>query len=110
MIGKSSIGIAAALAIGATLLAAPASKADTPQHHHNSNTLAKMGKAIQYTTRKDVENLSVDTHRAEGRKSVVSMRPQRDKAVVTPGGHKVVYAHRYRGHRHYTRVRPHRVP
>lgn len=75
---------------------------------HDSNTLHKIGKAIQYTTRKDVGNLSVDVHRAEGRKSVITKRRQEAKYVVKPNGHTVFksyygararYAHhRYRRH------------
>jgi hypothetical protein len=98
MIRKTNLGIAAALALAITVFAGPAVRADNP-NKHDSNTLHKIGKAIQYTTRKDTENLSIDTHRAEHRKSVESMRPQRATAVVTPNGKQFVVSHRGRaGH------------
>jgi hypothetical protein len=100
---KKNAGLIAAIALAVTLVAAPASQA------HDSNTLHKIGKAVQYPVRKDTENLSVDAHRGEGRKSVESMRPQRATAVVTSNGDKYVVAHRgnassiyaHRRHRHH---------
>lgn len=91
----TSRGAALACALGAVLLAPMA------QAQHDSNTLHKLGKAIEYPIRKTTENTSVDIHRAEGRKSVVHRRNgnRTYRAVVTPGGH----IHRkYRvGHRHH---------
>ncbi|MGO8672455.1 MAG: hypothetical protein ACLQVD_13960 [Capsulimonadaceae bacterium] len=88
--------------VGLALLVGPV-VADQPKH--DSNTLHKIGGAIQYVVRKDTENLSVDVHRAEGRKSVVSERPQKLTAVVIPNGktfvihHRGYYAHRTETHR-----------
>ena len=67
---------------------------------HDSNSLHKLGRAIQYPFRKASENTSVDIHRAEGRKSVVHRRNGNKtyRSVVRPSGH----IHRlYRvGHKH----------
>lgn len=67
---------------------------------HDSNTLHKLGKAIQYPIRKAGENTSIVAHRAVGEKSVVHRRNGNKtyRSVVTPKGH----IHRlYRvGHRH----------
>ncbi len=56
---------------------------------HNSNTLAKIGKALQYPVNKSAQNLSVDTHRALKHKSVVHRRNgnRTYRSVVTPKGH-----------------------
>jgi hypothetical protein len=105
MIKKTDLAmIVAAAGILAAFAGAPAAKA------HDSNTLHKLGKALQYPVRKDTENLSVDTHRGENRKSVVSLRPQKAEAVVIPNGKKFVIHHRgamyahYRMHRYYSRL------
>lgn len=95
MIRKNNAGIIAAIAAAVTILPVGAAMA------HDSNTGHKIGKAIQYTVRKDTENLSIDTHRGENRKSVESMRPQRATAVVTPGGRQYVIAHRGNAYRTY---------
>lgn len=75
-------GGAAALALLAPL--APAARADK----HDSNTLSKLGKAIEYPVRKAGENTSVVAHRAVGEKSVVHRRNgnRTYRAVVTPNG------------------------
>jgi len=92
-----SCGIAAALfCILGVGIAAPMAQAEG----HDSNTLHKLGKAIQYPIRKTSENASVDVHRAYGRKSVVHRRNGNKtyRSVVTPGGH----IHRlYRVGRHH---------
>lgn len=77
---------------------------------HDSNTLHKIGNALQYPVRKAAENASTDTHRAEGKKSVESMRPQKATAVVTPNGKQFVIGHRgtVYAHRHHTRRGHHR--
>jgi len=91
MMKMTTIGAALAIAIAfAGFGAVPAAHADK----HDSNTLHKLGKAIQYPVRKDTENLSVDTHRAANHNSVESMRPQKASAVVTPEGNKYVVSHR----------------
>jgi hypothetical protein len=104
MITKAHLGMIAALA------AAFAVFGGTQVAHADSNTLDKIGKAIQYPVRKDTENLSVDAHRGENRKSVESMRPQKAEAVVIPNGKTFVIHHRgnmpmyahHRMHRHYS--------
>jgi hypothetical protein len=55
----------------------------------SENVLKKMGKAIQYTTRKDASNLSIDTHRAMGHNSVEERHNgwHKHKSIITPGGH-----------------------
>ena len=94
---RSFFGIAAVFAglLGFTLLA-PTAQAKG----HDSNSLHKFGRAIQYPFRKASENTSIDVHRAEGRKSVVHRRNGNKtyRSVVRPNGH----VHRlYRvGHKH----------
>jgi hypothetical protein len=73
-------GPAVLLILGITAFAAPAALA---QHKHHSNTLSKIGHAIQYGVRKDAKNVSKVTHRAIGHNSVVR---------------------RNHGHHHYNRV------
>ncbi len=63
----------------------------TPLAHaekHDSNTLHKLGKAIQYPVRKAGENTSIAAHRATGQKSVVHRRngDKTYRSVVTPNG------------------------
>lgn len=80
---------------------------------HDSNTLHKIGKAIQYPVRKNTSNLSVDVHRAEGRKSVVHRRNGNKtyRAVITPNGkiHRKyrVGPHGRRARHHYNRTHRH---
>ncbi|MDQ2799992.1 MAG: hypothetical protein M3Y13_10145 [Armatimonadota bacterium] len=104
-----SRGIAAALlCLFGAAIAAPAALAEK----HDSNTLHKIGKAIEYPIRKTSENASVDVHRAYGRKSVLHRRNgnRTYRAVVTPNGnlyrksrvgHHRVYRRHHRHHRHY---------
>ena len=66
------------------------------------STLKKMGKAIQYTTRKDAENLSIDTHRALSHKSVEKDRRHDARWVILPNGKKV-----YKGTNNPTHHRRH---
>ena len=79
---------------------------------HDSNTLHKIGFAIQYTVRKDTENLDVDIHRAEHKRSVEADRQHNARFVVLPDGGKIYkgpngrrgfYAHRnhYMADRHH---------
>jgi hypothetical protein len=78
---------------------------------HDSNTLHKIGNAIQYPVRKAGENLSIATHRTEGKKSVTSLRPQKATAVITPNGKQYVIHHRgnavYAHHHHHVRHHVH---
>ena len=99
---KKLWGLAAALGI------ALAAAAVTPAHaeKHDSNTLHKLGNAVQYPVRKAGENLSVDVHRAEGRKSHVSDRPHDRKVLITADGDKIpLHSDRYYGHRKYSHYR-----
>ena len=92
-------GIAAVLTVTVAAVSSPA----FAQQKHDSNTLHKLGNAIQYPVRKATENASVDVHRAEGRKSVVHRRNgnRTYRAVVTSSGHvhRLYPLHR----RHHTR-------
>jgi hypothetical protein len=105
MIMIKNFVIAAGLLMTAAAMSTPA-LAENPDKH-DSNTLHKIGKAIQYPVRKDAENLSVDTHRSENRDSRVSLRHQKATAEITPNGDKFVVAHRgnavYAHRHHHTR-------
>lgn len=96
-------GIAAVLTVAVAAVSGPAAFA---QQKHDSNTLSKLGKAIQYPVNKAAQNASVDAHRAEGRKSVVHRRNgnRTYRAVVTSTGHvhRLYPLHRRRHHtRHH---------
>ena len=80
----TSRGIAAASCLLGLVLLAPAAQAKG----HDSNTLHKLGNAIQYPVRKATENTSIAAHRAVGEKSVVHRRNGNKtyRAVVTPKG------------------------
>jgi hypothetical protein len=100
------IGVAAILAVGAfATLSSPQAFADKK---HDSNTLHKIGNAIQYPIRKAGENASIDVHRAEGRKSVQHTN-QGHNVVITPTGNKYVIHHRYAHHRYVRHRRKHHV-
>lgn len=90
--------VAAALAC---LTCAAFSTSALAQEKHDSNTLHKIGKAIQYPIRKAGENTSITAHRAVGAKSVVHRRNGNKtyRSVITSKGR----IHRkYRvGHRHH---------
>jgi len=78
--------LAAALGcVAAVALASPCAQA---QEKHDSNTLHKIGKAIQYPVKKAGENISITAHRATGRKSVVHRRngSRTYRSVITPNG------------------------
>jgi hypothetical protein len=69
--------------------------------HHNM--FQKAGKAVQYTTRKDAENLSQTTHQAIGHNSVHHNRKginAHTRYVLKPSGEKVriYHHHHYRHH------------
>lgn len=91
------VGIAALALALASVMVSPAAHAEK----HDSNTLHKLGKSIQYPFRKASENASINVHRAEGRKSVVHRRNGNKtyRAVVTSTG---------RIHRKYRVGHPHR--
>lgn len=102
--------------LAAVLAAATFASFSTPaqaQQKHDSNTLHKLGNAIQYPVRKAVENTSVAAHQATGRKSVVHRRHGNKtyRAVVTPKGkvHRIyrVGPHGRRARRHYNRTHKH---
>lgn len=99
-----SRGVAAVLCALSTAVVSPLALA---QERHDSNTLHKLGKAIEYPIRKTTENASVDIHRTEGRKSVLHRRNgnRTYRAVVTPNGglyRKSALSHSGR-HRHHRR-------
>lgn len=106
----------AILITSALLLTCITVLAQTPErgavpHPHDSNSLHKLGKAIQYPfqkggenlskstrkgakdvqygTRKNSQNLTVSTHRVTGQNSVTRRKngTARHNAVVTPKGH-----------------------
>lgn len=97
-------GFAAALAFATLAAVSPSAQA---QEKHDSNTLHKLGKAIQYPVRKAGENASIAAHRATGSKSVVHRRngDKTYRAVVTPKGkvHRIyrVGPHGSKARRHY---------
>jgi hypothetical protein len=59
---------------------------------HNSNSLSKLGNAIQYPFRKAGENMSVNTHRGTGHNSVTKDEQSGSTEVVRPHGPDVVIA------------------
>ena len=77
-------GAAAACILGLALLA-PAAQAKG----HDSNTLHKLGNAIQYPIRKAGENTSITAHRTVGENSIEHRRngSKRYQSVITPKGH-----------------------
>ena len=80
-------GIAAAslCLLGLALLAPTAAQAKG----HDSNTLHKLGNAIQYPVRKASENTSITAHRTVGENSIEHRRngSKRYNSVITPKGH-----------------------
>jgi hypothetical protein len=59
---------------------------------HDSNTLHKIGRAIEYPIRKMGENASVAAHQATGHNSVVKDKAHDSTEVVKPTGSTVVIA------------------
>ncbi len=94
-------GAAVALAFVTLASASPSVLA---QEKHDSNTLHKLGKAIQYPIRKAGENTSIVAHRAAGTKSVVHRRngDKTYRSVITPKGHvhRLYRVGHHRRHRH----------
>ncbi len=67
----------------------------------HQNVFQKAGKAIQYTTRKDTENLSQVTHQAVHHNSVHVNRTGENahsRYVLTPAGNKYRIYHHHRRH------------
>lgn len=80
-------------ATAVALLAISASAVGAQAKKHHVNPLRKIGSAIQYTARKDAQNLSIDTHKAEGKNSVEKRHHGRHsrKVVVHPGPKKHLF-------------------
>ena len=78
----------------------PLANAQAPKH--DSNTLHKIGNAIQYPIRKAGENTSVAAHMATGHNSVVRRRNGNrvHTTIVTPKGNY----YRLHHHRHHRKV------
>jgi hypothetical protein len=93
-IGKLGI---VALAVATLAVAAPSFAKG-----HDSNTLHKLGKAIQYPFNKGGQNLAVNAHRATGHKSVMHRRngSKTYRSVITPSGH-IYRKHRVGHHRRH---------
>lgn len=111
MTALTRLGTAAALLCFAVPALAQTADRGTVPHQHDSNSLHKLGKSIQYPfrkggenvskstrkgakdvqygTRKNSANLSVNAHRAVGNNSVVRRKngTKRHDTVVTPAGH-----------------------
>jgi len=106
---KTVCGFVAALATTVSALAAGPAFAEK----HDSNTLHKLGNAIQYPVRKAGENLSVSAHRTVHEDSHVSDRPHNRKVIITAEGDKIPgrpdrpYAHRRGTKKHHHHVRHH---
>ena len=103
--------IAAALLLTAVTASAQTAERGVLPPKHDSNTLHKLGKAIQYPfrkagenvsksshkgakdvqygARKNSQNLSVAAHRVTGKKSVMRRKngTRRHNTIVTPKGH-----------------------
>lgn len=94
---KTIGGLVAALGMAVSVLAGSPAFAK-----HDSNSLHKLGKAIQYPVRKAGENLSTDVHRGTDHNSIHTNRHTGHKVIVTPAGDKVPL------HRHHRYVRRHR--
>ncbi len=87
------LGIAA---LAATVLAVTPALAK-----HQSNTLRKLGGAIQYPFNKAAQNTSVTAHRVINHKSVMHRRNgnRTHKVVITPKGHIYrIHHHHHRSH------------
>jgi hypothetical protein len=105
MMSFKSVAMATTVAALLSLVGTAQVQADG---HHDSNTLHKIGNAIQNPVRKAGEDISVAVHRANNKKSVVVDRKDRAKYVVRPGGTMVYKSptgkpYRHRKHRkHHT--------
>ena len=87
-------GAAAVLSLSLpALLSAPV----MAQEKHDSNSLHKFGKSIEYPFRKSGKNLSIDAHRVTGHNSVDHRRNgnRTHDTVITPKGHLYRIHHRH---------------
>lgn len=87
-----SIGVMLATSIAGPVRAAGVEDRGKLPPKHDSNTLHKLGNAIQYPFRKAGENMSVTTHRATGKNSVVKDQMRSSTEVVKPAGKTIVIA------------------
>lgn len=89
-------GVAALLSLAVpALLTGPA----LAQEKHDSNTLHKLGKAIEYPIRKTSTNASITAHRTVGKNSVARRKngAYRHNTIITPKGHlHRIHHRRYR--------------
>lgn len=94
---KSYLAGAAAILFGLSLTAV-LSRPVLAQEKHDSNTLHKLGKAIEYPVRKTSKNVSISAHRATGHNSVDHRRNgnRTHDTVITPKGN----LHRIHHRRH----------
>lgn len=93
---KSIIGTVAILSL---LLTVSLHSPVAAQEKHDSNSIHKLGKAIEYPFRKTGANVSITTHRALGKNSVEHRRNgnRTHDTVITPKGH----LHRIHHRRHH---------
>jgi len=93
----STLGATALTVLIAAAIAGPTSAAGVEDRgklppKHDSNTLHKLGNAIQYPIRKMGENTSIGAHRTVGDNSVVKDQKHDSTEVVKPSGNTVVIA------------------
>ena len=92
---KATIVGAAAVLAAATVSPANAAgkeKRGVYQEKHDSNTLHKLGNAIQYPFRKAGENVSIAAHRTTNQNSVVKDKKHGSTEVVKSTGKTIVIA------------------
>ena len=93
----STLGATALTVLIAAAIAGP-TRADGTQGRgvlppkHDSNTLHKLGNAIQYPVRKMGEHTSVGAHQTVGNNSVVKDQKNASTEVIKPSGSEVVIA------------------
>lgn len=84
-----TLAVAATMTVGALAQGSGIEGRGKKPEKHESNTLKKIGKAIQYPVRKAAENTSVVAHRAVGRNSVRKDTRKGRTYIVAPVGKKV---------------------
>lgn len=84
-----TLAVAATMTVGAFAQGTGIEGRGKKPEKHESNTLKKIGKAIQYPVRKASENVSVNAHRAVGRNSVRKDTRKGRTYIVAPVGKKV---------------------
>lgn len=84
-----TLAVAATMTVGAFAQGPGIEGRGKKPEKHDSNSLHKIGKAIQYPVRKASENVSVNTHRAVGRNSVRKDTRKGRTHIVVPNGKKV---------------------